>query len=267
MGLSIGSFINAFSWRYYENNEIDIKDLPTKIKNKNLSIISGRSMCTHCFHQLSYYDLIPVISWLMLRGKCRYCHKKISLQYPVIEVFSAVLTVSYVLFLPYTINALGVISLVLLLVIFYGLISLIILDFKWYILPTKIIYSLFIVGIVYTILNIGHISIFNLIISTFIGGGLFYFLYIISSGKWIGGGDIRLGFLLGFMLGNFRYAILLIFLSSLIGSLTSLFLISFKRLSVKSAIPFGPFLIFSYVIIQLFGRYILVWAKNHYLIA
>ncbi len=225
-------------------------------------------MCTHCYHQLSYYDLIPVISWLMLRGKCRYCHKRISFQYPLIEILAAVLTISYVLYWRLTpiSNPVGVISLILILIVLYGLISLLIFDFKWYILPTKIIYSLFIVGVVYTILNISQVSLISLLASTLIGGGLFYLLYIVSSGKWIGGGDIRLGFLLGFLLSDFKYAVLLIFLASLIGSLVSIFLVSFKKLNIKSTIPFGPFLIFSYIIIQLFGSYILAWAKNHYLI-
>ncbi len=267
IGLSVGSFINAFTWRYYLKNVTDLKHFFKKpVDKKDLSIVSGRSMCPNCQHKLAYFDLIPLLSWTLLKGKCRYCHTRISIQYPLVEIFSAAVSVVYLLFWPSISNTRQLMSFILIILIVYGLISLLVFDFKWYILPSNIIYFLFFLGIFYVTLNISKINIASLILSTIIGGGLFYFLHIFSSGKWIGGGDVRLGFLLGFILGNFSLAIMLIFLASLIGSVFSILLISLRRVSIKSSIPFGPFLIISFMIVQLFGKTILIWAKNHYLI-
>src|SRR3954465_436221 len=93
LGLCLGSFVNALVWRLHEQEEGGSK----KAAAKKLSIIKGRSMCPHCKHALKPIDLIPVISWLSLRGKCRYCSKPISIQYPIVELSTALLfVVSYI---------------------------------------------------------------------------------------------------------------------------------------------------------------------------
>jgi leader peptidase (prepilin peptidase)/N-methyltransferase len=73
LGLCAGSFVNALVWRLHEQQKGDKKQ-KTKAKAANLSIINGRSVCPNCRHQLAWYDLLPVASWLMLKGRCRYCH-------------------------------------------------------------------------------------------------------------------------------------------------------------------------------------------------
>lgn len=265
IGLSIGSFINAFSWRYKINHSVS-----SKKKNKDLSILTGRSMCPNCRHILGPMDLIPIISWILLRGKCRYCHQKISFQYPLVEFITGLLSLIYYIEWTVLSSYSSYIIFALVLLILYGLIILALYDIKWYILPTQIIYFLFSLGIIYQILNIkfgtNPSSLIEIVLGTIIGGGIFYLLYVISSGRWIGGGDVRLGFLLGFLLGSLTNSILLIFFASVIGTIISLLLILFKRTTIKSMIPFGPFLIVSYVIIQLFSRTIIAWASKHYLI-
>src|SRR4051812_13278636 len=89
-GLCLGSFVNALVWRVHEQEA-------AKKPNKKLSVLNGRSMCPHCEHELAAKDLIPVLSWLSLGGKCRYCHKPISKQYPLVELLTALLVVgSYI---------------------------------------------------------------------------------------------------------------------------------------------------------------------------
>src|SRR4051812_47403609 len=94
LGLCAGSFVNALVWRIHEQTK------STKLKakdKKNLSIINGRSICPACKHNLAWYDLIPVVSWLVLRGKCRHCAKPISTQYPLVELICGlVFAVSYI---------------------------------------------------------------------------------------------------------------------------------------------------------------------------
>ena len=82
VGLSLGSFVNALVWRLHEGKDW----------------VRARSMCTQCHHELQPFDLVPILSWIWLRGKCRYCHKSISVQYPIIEAMVMVLfLLSYVL--------------------------------------------------------------------------------------------------------------------------------------------------------------------------
>src|SRR5260221_566501 len=93
LGLTFGSFINALVWRLHKQNEDSAKEQ----KVPNLSIATGRSMCPNCYHELAAKDLIPVLSWLSLGGKCRYCRQPISWQYPLVELLTAGLfTVSYI---------------------------------------------------------------------------------------------------------------------------------------------------------------------------
>lgn len=266
LGITSGSFINAFVWRLKINAGVEPSE-----RDKDLSILTGRSMCPNCRHRLGVFDLIPIVSWIFLRGKCRYCHQKISIQYPVVEISTGLLSLAYLFFWPYRLLQMNnIISFFLALVILYGLVALALYDIKWYVLPTKIIYWLFFIGIIFQLLilhgNYDRAILLNIILGTIIGGGLFYLLYIISSGKWIGGGDIRLGFLLGFLLGSLTNSILLIFFASVFGTILSFLLILFKKSTIKSLVPFGPFLIISYIVIQLFGISIIAWAKTHYLI-
>ena len=96
-GLCFGSFVNALGWRLH-------KQLNAKKPNPDLSILKGRSMCPHCGHTLSAVDLLPVVSWLSLGGKCRFCRKPISWQYPVVEMVTAVLFLVSYIYWPFTLN-------------------------------------------------------------------------------------------------------------------------------------------------------------------
>src|SRR5690606_19684146 len=97
LGLCLGSFVNALVFRLHMQMKASEKHRGKKVQKAKLSIVSGRSMCVHCHHELAWYDLIPVLSWLTLGGKCRYCHKPIAWQYPLVELATAALfALSYV---------------------------------------------------------------------------------------------------------------------------------------------------------------------------
>jgi prepilin signal peptidase PulO-like enzyme (type II secretory pathway) len=96
LGLCFGSFANALVWRVHEQAGQAAKKKPDKKYLKQLSVAKGRSMCPNCKHELVAKDLIPVLSWLALGGKCRYCAKPISIQYPLVEVaLASLFVVSY----------------------------------------------------------------------------------------------------------------------------------------------------------------------------
>ena len=254
LGLCLGSFVNALVWRLHEKQDW----------------VKGRSKCTKCGHELSTFDLIPVASWLLLGGKCRYCHKKISIQYPIVELVTATIFLLSYLYWPVPISGHVIAVYILWLVVVTGLIALSVYDIRWMILPSKIIYALYPFALIMAAINIfnaaNHIGvIIGYVEATIIGGGIFYVLLQVSRGKWIGGGDVRLGFLLGLVAATALKSFLIIFIASLIGSLVSFYFLSSNKLKHNSLIPFGPFLIIATIIVQLAGAGFIHWYTRVFL--
>lgn len=262
LGLCFGSFVNALVYRLHEQGK--------KKRTKELSIINGRSICVHCKHVLAPHDLLPVVSWLSLGGKCRYCRKPISWQYPVVELLTAGLFVFSYLYWPYEFDRLGTTSFVFWLVLLIGFVALTVYDLRWMILPNKIVYTLFVVAglssVSVLILGSDFGFLWGSLWGFLIGGGLFYVLFQVSNGKWIGGGDVKLGALLGIIVGGPMAAILFIFLASVSGSLVSAPLIITKKLKPTSKLPFGPFLLLGAFITYLFGASMIAWYQNQLLL-
>ncbi|HXR50451.1 MAG TPA: prepilin peptidase [Verrucomicrobiae bacterium] len=287
LGLVFGSFVNALVWRIHEQAAETKKKNPNKKYLTQLSIKKGRSLCPHCKHELAAKDLVPLLSWLSLRGKCRYCGKPISAQYPLVEAVTAVLFVGSYRYWPHDLlfnhsaacpsprlfhgvswqaDALFCLWLVLL----TGLIALLVYDLRWFLLPDRLIYPLSIVAALMALISIANaskplVAFANLILAIAIGGGIFYLLFQLSGGKWIGGGDVKLGWLLGLVVGTPGKALLFIFLASVLGTLISLPLLATHRLKRTSTIPFGPLLITGVIIAQIFGAGILHWYQHNFL--
>jgi prepilin signal peptidase PulO-like enzyme (type II secretory pathway) len=264
LGLILGSFVNALVWRLYmQLKESKGKNKKaTQLDKTDLSILKGRSMCPHCHHTLSGTDLVPVLSWLFLKGKCRYCHKDISIQYPIVEITTAFLFVMSYVWWPTSIEGLQVALFVLWLALLVGLMALLVYDLKWLLLPNRLANPLSYLALIYAVLVNSSkplVGLVDCILAVVIGGGIFYALFLVSNGEWIGGGDVRLGWLLGLIAGTPGKAILFIFLASIIGTIISLPLVMSHRLKRRSLIPFGPFLIAGLVITELFGSHILHW--------
>lgn len=269
LGILFGSFINAWAWRVRQ--QIDDDGEPIKLNSKNkaeYSVLKGRSMCPDCKHTLSAKDLVPVFSWLSLKGKCRYCKAKISPQYPLVELLTAILFVlSYASINPY--NVLGWLTLTTLLVGLVGLIALAIYDAKWFLLPNKILHptliGVFILTLAQFIAGRSLSQAIDIIGATLVTSGLFLVLFYISKGKWIGGGDISLGLLTGLLIGSTVNAMLSLFIASILGLIFSIPGLANKKLSAKSKIPFGPFLIAGAIIAVLWGQQIAEWYTNTFI--
>lgn len=255
VGLSLGSFINALVWRIHEHKDW----------------IRGRSECINCQHNLAPLDLVPLVSWLLLRGKCRYCHKNISLQYPVVELLTPLLFILFYLFWPVglsSVNQWVVFGGWLMMLV--GLVALAVYDLRWMILPNGLMIYLTFLAVTITAINLltagfNWYGLLDTILGALIGGGLFYILFQVSSGKWIGGGDVKLGFVLGLLAGSAQRSFLMIFLAALAGCLVSIPFLMLGKLSKKSTIPFGPFLIIGLLIVQLAGTVILNWYGRTFL--
>lgn len=260
LGLCSGSFVNALVWRLHQQAK--------SAKNNKLSIVNGRSMCVHCKHQLEWHDLIPVISWLMLGGKCRYCKKPID-DSPIVELSAGlVFTLSYI-FWPYSLSDHAqVLLLVTWLISSVGLLALAVYDLKWMLLPNKIIYPTLLVAVAGRVTYIAFYQakpLHALLLwasSLALASGVFFVLFMISKGKWIGYGDVRLGLITGTLLADPQKSLAMIFLASLIGSLMVLPGLIGGKKTMASKLPYGPFLIAATGIIVLFGDSLLNWYKG-----
>lgn len=259
-GFILGSFVNAYSWRVKKNEE-------SRSKSAKYSIINGRSICPECERQLSALDLIPVFSWIYLRGECRYCKKPISPIYPIVELTTVVLFLFSLVYWPFGLSGSNLVLYVVWLLILTIFIALTIYDIKYLTLPNKMLYPLTALVIIYAISKLviikpGDDFLLNSALGFLVGGGIFYLIFQVSSGKWIGGGDVKLGAILGLLLGNGTEALIMIFIASVLGSLVSIPLLLSGKLKGNKLIPYGPFLIFSCFLLTLFYGSIKTWLNN-----
>jgi prepilin signal peptidase PulO-like enzyme (type II secretory pathway) len=250
IGLAFGSFVGALVWRLHEHKDF----------------VSDRSECEHCHHKLGPLDLIPLFSWLALRGKCRYCHKPIGWTAPLLEISMAVLFVGsyYVWPLDFTTWQANL-SFGLWLVYLVGLVALLVYDLKWMLLPNVLVFPLMGVAVVesairYSVqVGVSPIDYLNSVIFGIIAlGGLYWALYTFSKGKWVGYGDVKLGVFMGIALG-FQRSILALFLANIVGFLVVLPGLMIGKLKRTSRVPFGPFLIVAFILAFLFGDRIIDW--------
>lgn len=258
LGLCFGSFINALIWRIHKQESLE-----SRSHKAEYSISRGRSMCMNCKHVLEPRDLIPVFSWLILRGKCRYCHRPIP-DTPVSELLTPLLFVLSYVYWPMEFSTEGKVLFGFWLVYLVGFIALALYDLRWYILPNRIVFPLMYAAalqilIQFVFFDLGIKGLGTIVLSVVIGGGIFYLLFQISDGKWIGGGDVKLGFLIGAILASPVLSILYIFIAALIGTFVSLPLLATGKAKRSTHLPFGPFLLASAVIVYLFGSSLIGW--------
>jgi prepilin signal peptidase PulO-like enzyme (type II secretory pathway) len=247
LGLALGSFVNVLVWRTHQGRDW----------------VRGRSKCEHCQHVLGALDLIPVVSWLWLRGKCRYCHAKIKDSSPWVELTVPALFVVSYLFWPGGLYAQDLFEFTLWLVFLTGFVALAAYDFRWKILPDKFVFPLVWLAALQVLILTIWMGDWRLLVGA-IGGalvvsGIFYVLFQVSKGAWIGGGDVKLGLALGLLAGGVVQGFLLLFVASVSGLVVSLPLLLKGRATTKTELPFGPFLILGLIIVTLFGTQIVNW--------
>ena len=271
IGALLGSFIGAQVWRLRAQQLVDDKAAGEPYDKRELArlqpilqpIAKDRSKCLHCKHELKWYDLVPVLSWAMLRGKCRYCQKSIGRLEPALEIGVAVLfVVSYLVwplpllsFMDIAIFTLWLIGCVLMVILF-------VYDAKWSLLPFAINMALIVSALAYRILigveyGFDVDAAISLVAALGIMSGLYY---VFSLFGWVGLGDSILGLGLGLYLGSWELAFLGLFIANLAGSLMLLPLYVKKQLKRNMHVPFGPFMIIGTVTALLFGTFIIEWA-------
>lgn len=239
LGLALGSYFNSWIWR--------------KAAGRRKP---GRSVCVGCRRQLAWYENIPLLSFLALRGRCRTCRARIPASYFWVELATALLFVAvtaYHLSFP-TFNAwrLGrdLFFAGLLMVVF-------VYDLKYQFILTGLVWAGAVIGFLVNTLALS-ISPVGLLIGFLVGGGFFLAQYLVSQGRWVGGGDVRLGAMLGVWLG-FPQILVALFISYILGALMAIPLLLSGKKSWGSAIPFGTFLAVGAFVSLLWGGQIIGW--------
>lgn len=223
LGIAIGSFLNVL-----------IDCLPFDKK-----FVSRRSVCDHCHKTLSPIDLVPVFSYLLLLGKCRFCGKKINIQYPLVELATGILfSLSFYYFE-------SPITYILALILIAFSIAIFMIDLKYSLVLDIISYPAIFFALCYTIsvnINEPRIIFYN-VLGSLLAGLFFWLLWAITKGRGMGEGDILIAVLIGLITG-FPTILIALLIAFLTGASIGVILILLGRKKMKSEIAFGPFLIF-----------------------
>lgn len=231
-GIIIGSFLNVCIYR---------------IPNKE-SVAKQRSHCMTCGHRLAWYDLFPVFSYVFLKGRCRYCQTKISMQYPLIECINGL---GYVwIFMVNGISLLCVIECLA----FSALIVLSVIDWRTFEIPAGINGFLLFLGIAATLLDGEHV--WNHLIGAVCVSGFLAILYYATKGRGMGGGDVKLMAVAGLLLG-WQKILLALGLGSILGSV--IHIMRMKMSGVEHRLAFGPYLSAGIILAMIHGDSLINW--------
>ena len=231
-GIIIGSFLNVLIYR-----------LP---KKENIAIV--RSHCMQCGYQLTWYDLVPLFSWLALRGKCRKCRKKISVQYPLIEALNGVLYI--MVFHHYGLS----IESLLYCLLFSALLTLSVIDFRTYEIPVGFNYFILALGLIRLATDLNDWKTY---VIGFLAVSVFLLiLYYATGGRGIGGGDVKLMATCGLLIG-WKLIILAFLLGCILGSV--IHIIRMKLSDEGHVLAMGPYLSMGVAIAVLYGEQMIGW--------
>jgi len=238
IGLVVGSFLNCLIWRLYKNESL-----------------TGRSYCPHCRHKINWYDNLPVLSFLLLGGRCRYCRKTISWQYPVVEIMTAFLFCVSFLMISNSNNFPLELAYSWLLII--SLIVVFVYDARWQLVPMNIVWP---VTVILFILNIflGR-PVIDIVVTGALTAGFFFAQYILTKKRGLGEGDIWLGLLIGVALPSFTEIFLSLLLAYLSGAFVGVIMMVIKGKNGETKIALGPFLSFGAIITLIWGEQIVSW--------
>lgn len=231
-GVVIGSFLNVLALR-----------LPLKE-----SVTLKRSHCMTCGHTLSWYELFPLFSYIFLGGKCRHCKSKISIQYPIVEGANGVLYV--ILFLVHGIS----VETILYCLCASALLALSIIDWRTQEIPVGFNIFILLLGLVRLVTDLGNWS--QYVIGLFAVSGFLFLLFLITKGRGIGGGDIKLMAATGLLLG-WQLNIIAFLLGCIIGSIIHLTLMAIKK--ANRVLAFGPYLSMGVYIAMIWGEQLVSW--------
>lgn len=234
LGLSIGSFLNVCIYRIPQGQ----------------SILYPPSHCTQCQRQLQIIDLIPVLSYVLLQGRCRYCGASYSSRYALVELLTGCLFIWC-----YTIFGIGF-PLIKALILTSFLLVITYIDYDHQLILDKVLLFMAGAGALIECLT-PSVGLLSMLVGSLTGGGLLLLIAIASKGG-MGGGDIKLATVLGIYLGA-KLTLLALFLSFVIGGVVAVFILLFKHKGRRDCIPFGPFIAAGAFLSLLYGQELIRW--------
>jgi leader peptidase (prepilin peptidase)/N-methyltransferase len=243
IGLAVGSFLNVVIFR--------IDELST--------IIRDRSHCPKCKQVLAWYDLIPFLSFVLLKARCRYCNEQISWQYPLVELGTGILYL--LLFLNFGLSF----ALAFYLLVFSILVIIFVYDARTQTVPELFVWIALLISLIGGWL-FGGFTILSAIIAAVIAGGFLGILVYFSKERWMGSGDVKMGVTLGLLTG-YPGVLVALFSAFMLGSIVGIIAIILKyksltKKSLKLALPFAPFLIAGILVSLVFAPKIINWYLN-----
>lgn len=246
LGLCFGSFVNMLVYRTAVRYKLKKSKFLISNDKKN------RSFCDYCGKQLSWYENVPVISWLIQKGKTRCCSKKLPVAYPVVEFITGLLFLIYELrFMIYESDILfWILGLIIIVLLFFSAVF----DLKYKILPdfsTIILIIIAFLGVVFDESNI-----IPYLLSALLSGGFLLILNLITKGKGMGMGDVKLAVFMGLFLG-YPKIIIAFYVAFVVGAVYGLMLMILKKANKKSQVSFGPFLILGILVAWWWGNIII----------
>lgn len=240
LGLALGSFIAAWVWRAHSE----------------MSIWFGRSHCVACQYTLSSRDLVPVLSFLVLKGKCRKCEIPLSKHYIFTELFTGIIFFLLALFYQATFFSVSI-EFIFSLFVSLFFIAIFVSDLLYQEIPFGMtILPMCILGLF--AFGTGLMDWKDMAQGAIIASGFFSLQYVVSQGKWIGLADIAVGALMGIVLG-LQKTLVALALSYMLGAVVSVILLVIKKGGRKTALPLGTFLSFATLVALVYGEKIIAW--------
>ena len=273
-GASLGSFAAATVWRFRARQLSYDKKVGREYDKKEFAVLKqllgkktteDRSQCLHCHKPLKWFELIPVVSWAVQGGKCRGCKKFIGWFEILAEVgMAAFFVLSYALWPMALTTPLEITHFILWLIAGIVMALIFAYDLKWFLIPDVLLAAMTILGIaVGSVVAFGSSDVWSVTSSVALSGvalgGLYLALFYLSKGKWVGSGDGLLGVGLGFLLADWKLALVALFMANFIGCLIVIPLMIAGKLKRNARVPFGPLLIAGTVVAWFFGNPIIDW--------
>lgn len=273
-GMLFGSFAGASVWRLRarqlvvdkrEGELVGEEEYARLVPLTKATFTKDRSRCLHCGHELRWYDLLPLVSWLQLGGKCRYCRQPIGYFEPLMEVVTAVFFVLSYIWWPAPLDStLEVVQFGLWLLAGIGLAILFAYDQKWFLLPDVVTFSLVAVAGAFALIEVAQapnhlLTAWSVAAAVAILSGLYLALWRVSQGRWVGFGDVKLGLVLALLLADWKLAFIALFAANLLGCLVVLPGLVTRTLSRTARVPFGPFLILGMLVAFFAGDAVIAW--------
>ena len=221
-----------------------------------MGIRGGRSMCVSCQKKLHWYENVPLASYVALHGKCLVCKAQIPFDYFLVELITPILFIWLSIYhLRFPVFNSGhmlrdVIFVILLIIIF-------VYDAKYQMILSGVVWAGAAIGLAFNFFVLQY-SFFSLLIGVVVGGGFFLLQYLISKGRWVGGGDVRLGTMMGLWLG-WPNVLAALFVAYVVGAISAIPLLVFKKKEMRSEIPFGTFLAVGTVVAMFWGNFLINW--------